>query len=62
MITQDEHGVEVLLFPLAVKGYVRNITGVLASCQILEWKKDLSRSANYMFSVTYESYVKMLIT
>jgi hypothetical protein len=59
MITQDEHRVEVLLFPLAVKGYVRNITRVLTSCQILEWKRIC---ANYMFSVSYESYVKMLIT
>jgi hypothetical protein len=51
----------VLFIPLAVAGYVRNITKVLERCQILEWKKDFSIRANYMVSVTNKSYVKMLI-
>ncbi len=52
----------VLFVPLAVTGYVKNITKVLKRCQILEWKEILLIRANNMVSVTIESYVKMLIT
>jgi hypothetical protein len=52
----------VLFVPLAVTGYVKNITKVLKRCQILEWKEVLLIRANNMVSVTIESYVKMLIT
>ncbi len=48
-----------LFIPLAVTGYVRNITKVL----LKSWKgKRFVIRANYMVSVTNESYVKMLIT
>jgi hypothetical protein len=59
MITQDERRVEVLLFPYQLQ--VWNIK-VLNHCQILEWKKDLLNKANYMVSLTNESYVMMFIT
>jgi hypothetical protein len=52
----------VLFVPLAVTGYVKNITKVLKRCQILDWKEVLLIRANNMVSVTIESYVKMLIT
>jgi hypothetical protein len=51
----------VLFVPLAVTGYVKNITKVLKRCQILEWKEFLLiRANNMVVSVTNESYVKML--
>jgi hypothetical protein len=59
---KDKHRVEVLFVPLAVTGYVKNITKVLKRCQILEWKEVLLIRANNMVSVTNESYVKMFIT
>jgi hypothetical protein len=60
MITREECRVKVL--PLAIKCYVWNITKVLERCQILEWNLDLINRANYMVSVTNESYIKMLLT
>jgi hypothetical protein len=46
--------VEVLFIPLAVTGYVWNITKVLERCQILESKKDELNRANYMVSTYAE--------
>ncbi len=43
----------MLFIPLAVTGYVWNITKVLECCQILEWKKDVLNRDNYMVSTIY---------
>ncbi len=37
--------VEVLFIPLAITGYVRNITIVLECCQILKWARTITVTA-----------------